>query len=81
MRILRKPAVKDQLGHRSDTSISNRVEDGTLTKPVKLGLRAVGWFDQEIDAICAAQVAGKSREEIKALVTRLHHKRAELAVF
>lgn len=80
MSMFRKPEVKDALGHRSDASISTSVLKGTLTKPVALGPRSVGWPDYEVKAIVAARIAGKSDDDIKALVTRLHAKRAELVV-
>lgn len=80
MKILRKPEVKLASGWRSDASVANAVRDGLLTKPVPLGPRAVGWPDFEIDAINLARVAGKTDNEIKALVTRLHSKRAQLAL-
>jgi prophage regulatory protein len=78
MRIWRKPELKAKFGYKSDTSVSVRVADGTLTRPVKIGLRSVGWPDEEVDLICAAQIAGKSREELKELVNRLHARRVEI---
>jgi prophage regulatory protein len=79
MSMYRKPEVKLEFGWRSNASVSNSVRDGLLTKPVQLGPRAVGWPDYEIKAINAARIAGKSEADIKALVTRLHAKRQELA--
>lgn len=79
MSILRKPEVKAETGWRSDASVSSAVRAGLLTKPVQLGPRSVGWPDYEVKAINAARIAGKSDSEIKALVNRLHAKRAELA--
>jgi prophage regulatory protein len=79
MSILRKPEVKAESGWRSDASVSSAVRAGLLTKPVQLGPRSVGWPDYEVKAINAARIAGKSDSEIKALVNRLHAKRAELA--
>ena len=46
----------------------------------KLTVELGGWPSNEIAAINAARIAGKSDEELKALVTRLHAKRLELAV-
>lgn len=80
MSILRKPEVKAETGWRSDASVSKAVRDGLLTKPVQLGPRSVGWPDNEVKAINAARIAGKSEDDIRALVTRLHAKRNELAM-
>jgi prophage regulatory protein len=79
MSILRMPAVKAETGHRSHASIYNAVRAGLFTKPVQIGERSVGWPDDEVKAINAARIAGKSDADIKALVTRLHSKRSELA--
>ncbi len=76
--IIRLPQVKGAFGHRSDASIYNAVKDGTLTKPVPIGQRAVGWPSDEVQAVVAARIAGMSEAEIRDLVNRLHAKRAEL---
>lgn len=78
MAILRKPELKLETGWRSDASVSKAVRDGLLTKPVPLGPRSVGWPDNEVKAINAARIAGKSEADIRALVTRLHTQRLEL---
>jgi len=77
MSILRMPAVKAETGHRSHASIYTAVRAGLFTKPVPIGARAVGWPDGEVQAVCAARIAGKSEEEIRALVNHLHAKRTE----
>jgi len=79
MSILRMPAVKAETGHRSHASIYNAVRSGLFTKPVPIGERAVGWPDFEVHAIVGARIAGKTEDEIRDLVNRLHAKRAELA--
>jgi prophage regulatory protein len=78
--ILRKPEVKAETGWRSDASVSKAVRDGLLTKPVQLGPRSVGWPSEEVQAINAARIAGKSVADIKALVNRLHAKREQLVL-
>ena len=80
MVILRLPAVKRAQGHKSDASVYNAIRGGLFTTGVAIGQRAKGWPDYEVDAINAARVAGKSDDEIRELVTRLHAKRAELAM-
>lgn len=66
-RILRIPAVKTQSG-LSRSTIYQRITQGLWTKPVSLGARAVGWPSDEVDAINAARIAGKTDEEIRDLV-------------
>jgi prophage regulatory protein len=73
-------AVKAETGHRSHASIYNAINDGLFTKPVQIGQRAVGWPSDEVQAINAARIAGKTESEIKELVQRLHVKRTELAI-
>ncbi|WP_374591441.1 helix-turn-helix transcriptional regulator [Aquabacterium sp.] len=77
MSILRMPAVKAETGYRSHASIYNAIKAGLFTKPVSIGQRSVGWPDDEVRAICAARIAGKSDDEIRALVMHLHAKRTE----
>ncbi|MBE2263412.1 MAG: AlpA family phage regulatory protein [Burkholderiaceae bacterium] len=79
MKILRMQAVKAETGHRSHASIYNAVRAGTFTKPVQIGLRAVGWPADEVSAINLARVAGMSEDQLRQLVIHLHAKRAELA--
>lgn len=77
MAILRLPAVKAEMGHRSHASIYNAIRAGLFTNPVPIGQRAVGWPDDEVRAINAARIAGQSDEQIRELVKQLHAKRAE----
>ena len=79
MSIFRMPAVKAETGHRSHASIYNAIKAGLFTKPVQIGQRSVGWPSDEVQAINAARIAGKSEAEIRELVNRLHAKRAEPA--
>jgi prophage regulatory protein len=80
MSIFRMPAVKAETGHRSHASIYNAIKAGTFTKPVQIGQRSVGWPSDEVQAINAARIAGKSETEIRELVNRLHAKRTEQAM-
>lgn len=60
----------------SKASCYNRVKDGRLTPPVKVGERLSAWPQHEIEAINAATVAGKCADDIRALVIELERKRA-----
>lgn len=68
--ILRIPAVKSETG-LSRSTIYQRIAEGLWTKPVKLGARAVGWPSDEVEAINAARIAGKTNEEVRGLVAKL----------
>jgi prophage regulatory protein len=75
MLILRLPEVKRVLGHRADASVYNAIRAGLFTAGVAIGQRAKGWPDYETQAIVAARIAGKTDEEIRELVNKLHLKR------
>ena len=77
MKILRLPSVKAEMGHRSDASIYNAIRAGLFPVGIKIGQRARGWPANEVAAINAARIAGKSEEDLKALVARLYAKRLE----
>jgi prophage regulatory protein len=78
MAIWRIEACKAEAGYRSNASVYNLIRDGLWTKPVAIGQRSVGWPDDEVRALCAARIAGKTEGEIRELVSRLHAKRSEL---
>jgi prophage regulatory protein len=75
MPILRMPEVKAETGLRSHASVYTAVHDGLFTVPVSIGQRAVGWPDHEVKAINAARIAGKSDDQIRELVDKLHSAR------
>ena len=68
--IIRLHAVIAETGNSRSTHYL-RITQGLFTKPVSLGARAVGWPSSEVAAINAARIAGKSDQEIRALVVKL----------
>lgn len=68
--ILRIPAVLKRRGTSRSAHYAD-IKAGLFVPPVKLGRRACGTPDDEVDALVAATIAGKSEEEIRALVARL----------
>ncbi len=68
--ILRLPTVLHKRG-RSRSAHYLDIKNGLFVKPVQIGLRAVGTPENEVDALNAARIAGKSDEEIRALVVKL----------
>jgi prophage regulatory protein len=59
--ILRIPAVKSESG-LSRSTIYLRISERLWTKPVALGPRAVGWPSDEVAALIAARIAGRTDE-------------------
>ncbi|MBP9101595.1 MAG: AlpA family phage regulatory protein [Nitrosomonas sp.] len=76
--ILRLPAVLKERG-RSRSAHYLDIQQGLFTKPVSIGLRAVGWPENEVLALNAARIAGKSNDEIRQLVSKLEAARKTLA--
>lgn len=66
----RRKEVEACLG-RGRSSLYSDIKAGLFVKPVSIGARAVGWPSNEVDTIIAARIAGKSDEEIRALVLKL----------
>jgi prophage regulatory protein len=56
--ILRLPAVKNRTG-LSRSTIYLRVSQGTFPRPVRLGGRAVGWAEDEIQSWLAEKIAAR----------------------
>lgn len=71
----RAPEARAQFGI-GRTTFYDWIERGVMTRPISLGARAVGWPSYELDDILAARIAGKSEEEIRALVTEMMAARA-----
>lgn len=72
--IFRLPRVKASSGLPRST-LYLRISQGLWTKPIHLGSRSVGWPENEVIALNAARIAGKSNDEIRDLVTRLESAR------
>lgn len=70
IQIVRRPEVERRSG-KGRSALYKDIADGLFAPPIKISLRAVGWISHEIDAINAARAAGKTQDEIKALVAKL----------
>lgn len=55
--ILRRPQVEQRTG-LSRSTLYQYIKDGDFPKPVRLGLRAVGWLESDISEWIAARVKG-----------------------
>ena len=60
-KFLRLPEVEARTG-KSRSSIYQGVADGTFPKQIKLGTRAVGWIEEEIEAHNQARIAASRQE-------------------
>ena len=56
-----------------------RIKQRLMTPPIKLGERCAAWPADEIAAINAARIAGKTNEEIRELVAKLEQQRTAKA--
>jgi prophage regulatory protein len=61
------------------SSLYAQIGSGLFPRPVALSSRAVGWPAYEVASVIAARIAGKTDEEIRALVLRLEAARNEIA--
>lgn len=68
--ILRRKTVECLTGY-SRSTIYLRIAQGLFPKPVSLGARAVGWPAADVAALNAARIAGKTDEQIRALVLKV----------
>lgn len=65
VRIVRLPAVIARVG-LCRSSIYNRLRSGEFPKPVRLGKRAMGFVDREIDAWLQSAVDHRSSKQTEA---------------
>ncbi len=72
--ILRLLAVLHERG-RSRSAHYLDIKQGLFTRPVSIGLRAVGWPEREVSALNAARIAGDTDDEIRTLVSKLEANR------
>lgn len=68
--ILRTPVVIKRRGKSRSAHYAD-VKAGLFVKPVAIGKRARGTPDDEVDTLIAATIAGKSDDELRALVQKL----------
>lgn len=68
--ILRRKTVESLTGY-SRSTIYLRIAQGLFPKPISLGARAVGWPAVDVAALNAARIAGKTDEQIRALVLKV----------
>ena len=55
-RIIRRPELESRFGLKRST-IYDAIKAGTFPAPIRLGARAVGWLETEIDSWINARIA------------------------
>lgn len=70
IRMLKQSEVLNRRA-RGRTSHWFDVKNGLFTRPVKMGTKSLSWPESEVDSLIRARVAGKSDDEIRALVASL----------
>jgi len=76
--ILRIPVVL-RLRGRSRSGHYLDIQQGLFPHPVKIGPRAAGHPENEVEVMNNARIAGKSDEEIRALVLTLEAARKQVS--
>ena len=71
-RYLRMDEIMRIGGFKTKQTVYNWIKDGIWPRQIKWGARAVRWPSNEVYSVCRARNAGKSTEEIRALVQQLH---------
>lgn len=69
-RLLKLPQVCDLSAIRT-TALYGAVKAGLYTPPIKVTPRSSAWPENEVAAINAARIAGRSDQEIRELVAQL----------
>jgi prophage regulatory protein len=68
--LIRLSDVLNVTGQKRSTHY-RRISEGFMTPPVKLGARCAAWPTDEVEAINAARISGKSDVEIRDLVANV----------
>lgn len=69
--MVRTPAAFKRMGFQKSQGYE-RIQQGLLPRPVKVGERASALPDFEVEAVIRAQIAGIGNDELRKLVERLH---------
>jgi prophage regulatory protein len=72
--LLRIEAARALTGD-SRGSFYTKISQGLMVKPIKIGPRAAAVMASEVEAINGARIAGKSDDDIRELVAKLHEQR------
>ncbi len=70
LQLIRLPEVIESTGMKRPT-VYAAMGNCLFPRPIKLGRKLSAWPLNEVQSIIAARIAGKSNEEIRALVAEL----------
>lgn len=76
--LLRTPDVCAVTGMARPT-LYEAMAKGLFPRPIKLGEKSSAWPCRDVDAMCAARIAGKTEEELRTLVVELTENRKRCA--
>lgn len=76
---IRMPQLRESFGGVAKATVHNWVNSRLITPPVPIGHQSKAWPKSEIERIQAARIAGKSHDEIRALVASLVAGRSNMA--
>jgi len=62
------------------SSLYSAINAGDFPKPIKLGLRRIGWPQHEVDAVMQFLLRGETQTELKAFVKKIEAKRTQREV-
>lgn len=74
MKILRMNQILERTGY-TRSPLYSKVAAGLFPRPVKLGRRAAGWLEHEVEAVLVARAAGATEAELVQLVSELYQLR------
>lgn len=75
--ILKIAKAAEKSGH-SRSQFYNKIKEGLMPPPFKIGVKSSAWAEHEIAAVNLARFAGKAEEEIKLLVASLVRARSNV---
>jgi len=67
MQIIKLKSVVKTTG-LSRSTIYNKISEGVFPKPIRLGERAIGFLESEVQAFVALLVKGVSNEEMRVAI-------------
>ncbi len=77
-KLLRLTDVTEMIGLKK-SAVYKMVNDGVLTKPIKMGKKVSLWPDYEIQTIIDAIIENRNQDELKTLVNNLMESRSKVS--
>jgi prophage regulatory protein len=77
-RLIRLPEVLRKTGLKQSTCYAE-IKNGTFPKPVPLGVYAVAWIEDEVDAWVEKRIEARDSEEVKPLRRKYEKKKPAAA--